>query len=188
MATGEGVLVLTGLADTRRAIRNYSPELLKAMNKRIRDEGNQLRDFARLLVPEAPPAKGWRTTPAVNPRSRGGAGWPAWDIAEIRKGIKFKAGGRKRQKGSQISDAYSLRTESAAGAIYEVAGRRSSGNGTGVGLITQLNSKGVASRGIWAALDIWGRDRMRQVITDIVEDTQRQLQAALDAANDREGV
>jgi hypothetical protein len=41
---------------------------------------------------------GWATQPARNPRTRGGAGWPAWDQSIIRKGISSsKAEGKVRK-------------------------------------------------------------------------------------------
>lgn len=184
---GEGVRVIWGLKDTRKALREFAPDLQKEMNQRIRTEGNKLRDFARSRVPNDPPVTNWNRSAPANGRARGGAGWPAWNAAEIRKGIKFKSGGRTRVKGSVYSDAYSLRTESAAGVIYEVGGRRSNGRTrSGAFLIKTLNNYGVASRGIWAALDAWGRQEMQKTLQDIVDDTNRQLQARLDAANDRE--
>lgn len=181
----EGKLVIFGLKDTRKALKDYAPEVLKEMNKEIRGVGKSLTLLSKGNIPEKPPMRGWREVTAANGSSRGGSGWPAWNASEIRKGVKFKTGGR-RKKGSNISDAYALINESAAGAIFELAGRRSNGAGTGVQFIENLNRVRRASRAIWNALDERGKEEIQKGILDAIKKAEDQLQARLDAANDRE--
>lgn len=183
--TVQGDVVLIGLRDTKKALKDYAPDVLKQMNAEIRGVGKSLTLVAKADIPEAPPMRGWRQVPASAGRTRGSAGWPAWDPAAIRKGIKFKTGGR-RTKGSAISDAYSLVNDSAAGAIFEVAGRRSNGSGTGVDFINNLNKVRQASRAIWAALDDRGKREIQDAIVQAIDKAERELQARLAAANDRE--
>jgi hypothetical protein len=63
------------------------------------------------------------TQPARNPRTRGGAGWPAWDQSIIKAGISStKAEGKVRR--DYTTSAGALINRSAAGVIYELAGRK----------------------------------------------------------------
>jgi hypothetical protein len=123
---------------------------------------------------------GWRTTAAKNPRksTRGGEGWPAWDPQAIRQGIvKTRSEGRVRS--DYTTSAGALKNKTASGVIFEVAGRRSAGNGTGRQLIVNVNSRfRKASRGIWAVID---RDRPRIYanIRSAMDDAQKTLQANL---------
>jgi hypothetical protein len=100
--------------------------------------------------------------------------------------IKPKIGGRPRQKGSVWSDAYSIIQNSAAGSIYELAGRRSNGNGTGVQFINNLNKISHASRALWKALDERGERETQVAILDALKKAEAELEARLAAANDRE--
>lgn len=178
-------VVLVGLKETKKALKDHAPELLKAMNKEIKGIGNDLSSFARTKIPESSPARGWRTVPAASPRSRGGAGWPAWNPGEMKKGVKFKTGGTKK-KGSATQSAYSLINESAAGAIFEIAGRSASGSGSGVSLINDLNQTSKASRIIWSALDERGKREVAEAIEEVIKHTDSKLQDQLNSANDRD--
>ena len=182
----EGEIVLTGLKDTKKALKAYAPEVLKEMNAEIKGVGKSVATLAKARIPEAPPMRGWRTVPATNGRSRGGAGWPAWSPSEMKKGIKFKTGGARRKKGSTTSDAYSLINQSAAGMIFELAGRSSNGAGSGVALINDLNHVRKASRAIYSALDERGKKEVAEAIVQAVDKAEKALQATLNAANDRE--
>jgi len=182
----EGEVILTGLKDTKKALKQYAPEVLKEMNAEIKAVGKSVATLAKARIPEAPPMRGWRTVPAAAPRARGGAGWPAYSPSEMKKGIKFKTGGARRKKGSTTSDAYSLINQSAAGMIFELAGRTSNGAGSGVAFINDLNHIRKASRAIYSALDERGKREVAQAISDAVEKAEQALQAELNAANDRE--
>lgn len=182
----EGEIILTGLKDTKKALKQYAPEVLKEMNSEIKAVGKSVATLAKARIPEAPPMRGWRNVPAAAPRARSGAGWPAYSPSEMKKGIKFKTGGARRKKGSTTSDAYSLINQSAAGMIFELAGRTSNGNGSGVAFINDLNKVRKASRAIYSALDERGKAEVAQAISDAVEKAEKALQAQLNAANDRE--
>ena len=123
---------------------------------------------------------GWRTTAAKNPRktTRGGQGWPAWDPQAIRQGIiKTRAEGRVRA--DYTTSAGALLNKTASGVIFEVAGRRTPGEGTGRKLIGNMNDRfRKASRGVYAVID---RDRPRIYanIRSAMDDAQKILKANL---------
>jgi hypothetical protein len=143
----------------------YSPNALKQYQKEARDAANIVVRAARAAIPAEPPMRGWRkippkkarstprphTDPRVNPR--GGAGWPIWNSAEIRAGIKLSTA-KKRQRGEAWASLLRVENRSASGAIFEVAGRRSKGKSAGGRqFIRNLNAFHSASRAIWRAYD-----------------------------------
>ena len=91
----KNAVVLTGLKETLKALESFDKQAVQDFTKVINTElGNAKRD-AQALVSSDPPLSGWVTTPAANPRSRGGAGWPAWDQSVIKSGISVSKAERK---------------------------------------------------------------------------------------------
>jgi len=183
-----------GLYDTRRAMAQLAPELKKALDNEMRDGGNRLRDDARRRVPQQSPMSGWRTNAPAQARrgwgadgkqkasgaiSRGGAGWPAWNPAQVNAGIKTRIGqGRKR--GDITSAAVQVRNESAAGVIFELAGRNSTGKSPqGIQFIRNLDRYDAASRLIWQAFDNIGKG-IEADIKSHIERRTREFQRFLD--------
>ena len=155
----EDVIVLTGIKETLDALKQFDKSAVRRFNKVINNELTFAQAAARLSVPFEPPMSGWRESDALNPtKTRGGKGWPGWSQDRIRTGIKkSKAQGKVRR--DYTTSAGALLNESAEGAIFEVAGRKSDGEGTGVSFIATLNERfQEASRSIWRTVD---RDRPR---------------------------
>lgn len=154
-------MVISGIKETIESLKKFDKSAARRLNKVINDELRQAEGDARALIKDKPPMSGWRTKAAAKGRTRGGAGWPAWEPTVIRQGIvKSRSEGKVRSDYTTSSGA--LLQKSAAGAIFEVAGRRRSGEGTGRQMIGVLNErfKG-ASRGIWAVVDK-DRDKILQ--------------------------
>lgn len=155
---GTGVdITITGLEQLKKELAILAPDLKNRLTKVFRDAAKQVRDAARASVPSDPPMHGWRTVAANKGSSRGGSGWPAYNSAQIRAGIEYKAGITApgfSAKGSQKFFGYRVYNASAPGNILEVAGRNSGGNGTGVQFIRNLTSRsGTPSRLIYKAFD-----------------------------------
>lgn len=169
------VLILTGIKETNDALKEFDKAAARKFNKVINDELSRAEKSADNLVVQfsssvsGTPMRGWRKTSATNPRTRGGAGWPAWDINAIQAGItKSRAQGKVR--GNYSTSAGALINKDPAGAIFEVAGR-TPGSARKNQFIRYLsNSFGKASRLIWAVVD---KDK---------EEIQRRVAAALDEA------
>jgi len=114
---------------------------------------------AKGLISEDPPMSGWRKADATKGRTRGGAGWPGWNAGEIKSKItKTKAQGKVRK--DYTTSAGALLNKSAAGAIFEVAGRQASGTkkmfaqtSSGQFLRTLENRFKKASRVVWRVVD-----------------------------------
>jgi hypothetical protein len=171
----QNAIVLTGLKETLKALSDFDKDAVKAFTKVINKELSSVKKEAQGYVEAKPPLSGWATQPARNPRSRGGAGWPAWDQSIIKAGISStKAEGKVRK--DYTTSAGALKNKSAQGVIYELAGRRSSGNGT---FIKNLEGQvGDASRLIWKAVDK-NRTKIEQNVFDALEKAKATLQQNL---------
>jgi hypothetical protein len=127
---------------------------------------------------------GWRTYNAANPRrsSRGGAGWPAWNTGEVVAGIrKSKAQGKVR--GDYTTSAGALINKSAAGAIFEVAGRNNGKNATGrrsgEQFMRTLSARfKPASRIIWRVVDK-DRAKIEANVKKALDEAKAELQKNL---------
>jgi hypothetical protein len=174
------VVIISGIKETTAALKKFDKDAARRLNKVINDELRLAEGNAKEQIPDKPPMSGWRTTPAKNPRktTRGGEGWPSWDPQAIRQGIvKTRSEGRVRS--DYTTSAGALFNKTASGVIFEVAGRRTPGQGTGRKMIGNLNDRfRKASRGIWAVID---RDhhRIYANIRSAMDDAQKTLQANL---------
>jgi uncharacterized protein YfaP (DUF2135 family) len=172
----QDAIVLTGLKETLKALGDFDKDAVKAFSKVINKELSSVKKEAQGFVEAKPPLSGWATQPARNPRTRNGAGWPAWDQSIIKSGISTsKAQGKVRK--DYTTSAGAIKNKSAPGVIYELAGRRTRGNGT---FIKNLEGNvGDASRLIWKAVDN-SRDKVQKNISDALDQAKRTLQQNLD--------
>lgn len=171
----EDAIVLTGVKNTINALKEFDKNAVKEFNKVINSELRSAKKDAQGFVKSEPPLSGWNTQPARNPRTRGGAGWPAWDQSVIRAGISTsKAEGKVRK--DYTTSAGALKNRSAAGVIYELAGRT---NRTGNFISNLENKQGNASRLVWKAVDK-NKDRIIKNVSNALDDAKRKLQIALD--------
>lgn len=172
------VVVISGIKETTDALKKFDKDAARRLSKVINDELRRAEGDAKEQIPNKPPMSGWRTVAAKNPRKgvRGGQGWPAWDPQAIRQGIvKTRSEGRVRS--DYTTSAGALFNKTASGVIFEIAGRRTPGQGTGRQLINMLNDRfRKASRGIYAVID---RDRPRILanVRAAMDDAQKTLQA-----------
>jgi hypothetical protein len=173
------IVVFTGIKETLDALAAFDKDAVKRFNKVINDELSSAQSSARGFVKQDPPMSGWRKTDAIKPTStRGGKGWPGWDANAIQSGIvKTKAQGKVR--GDYTTSAGALKNNSAAGAIFEVAGRKTSGSGTGTSFISTLNNRfGKASRLIWRVVDK-DKDRIEKNVEQALNEAKALLQKNL---------
>lgn len=177
------VVVLTGIDETISALKQFDKDAVRRFNKVINDALRGAESDARNIVQNIgdSPMSGWRKYDAARPRVRGGAGWPAWNMQTVIGGIrKTKAQGKVR--GDFTTSAGALINKSAAGAIFEVAGRKTKSTGartaSGQFLRNLGNRFGKASRLIWRVVD---KDRVK-IETDVkraLDDAKAELQKHL---------
>ena len=183
------VIVLTGLKETIDALKEFDKDAVKRFNKVINSELSSAETSARSIVAginnsqgTGTPMSGWRLSNPTRPSStRGGAGWVGWKPAEVAAGIvKSKAQGRV--SGNYTTSAGKLINKSAAGAIFEVAGRNTKATAARTSsaqfLRTLGNRFGRASRLIWSVVDKDG-ERIQRNVAKALDDAKQDLQRAL---------
>jgi len=171
----EKSIVLTGVKETLKALQDFDKDAVKKFTKVINSELKSAKQDAQSYVDPEPPLSGWSTQPARNPRSRNGAGWPAWDQSIIKQGISStKAEGKVRA--DYTTSAGALKNRSAAGVIYELAGRKNKGKGTFNKNLTGKDDK--ASRLIWKSVDK-NKDRIEKNIFEALEKAKATLRVNL---------
>jgi len=170
----ESVIVLTGIKETVRDLQQFDKDAVKQFNKLVNSELNNAKKEAQGFVKSEPPLSGWNTQPARNPRTRGGAGWPAWDQSVVKAGISVTKAERKVRR-DYTTNAGALKNRSAAGVIYELAGRENKqGN-----FIKNIEGKvGSASRLVWRAVDN-NRPRIERNVARALDELKAKLQQNL---------
>lgn len=173
-------IVFTGLKETLKALESFDKQAVRNFNKVLSNELSSAKTEAQSLVSDIPPLSGWSTQPAAKPRSRGGLGWPAWDQSVIKSGISMtKAEGKVRR--DYTTSAGALKNKSAAGVIYEIAGRKNKSPGKNK-FLSNLSSKDspfVPSRLIWHAVDK-NRSRIVENVAKAFDDVKSKLQKNLE--------
>lgn len=185
------LIVLTGVKETLDALKEFDKDAVKRFNKVINSELASAETSARTLVSRinnthgtGTPMSGWRQNDATKPTStRGGAGWPGFNPSEVAAGItKTKAQGRVR--GDYTTSAGALRNNSAAGAIFEVAGRKTKGDSARTSssqFLRTLSARfGKASRLIWTVVDK-DKARIEKNVSDALEEAKRTLNSHLNS-------
>ena len=105
-----------GVKQTRKAIRSFAPDLNKELNTELRKALAPIAKKARGFVESDSPMSGWA------PRSFSEARFPFYSARTIKSGIGFSTKQGKTTKSGFTSNA-KIFNKSAAGAIYETAGR-----------------------------------------------------------------
>ena len=102
-----------GGVELRKALRKFAPELGKETQKEI----------AAVLKPVVKEARGFVTSSPLSNWAREGGRFPRFDASIIKRGIGYKTTPSKPNRRGFRALAQ-IRNMSAAGAIYETAGRR----------------------------------------------------------------
>ena len=123
--------ILIGLNETIAQLKKYDKDALRDLRKVFNSEMRKLLTESQQLVIKASnhgtgaPMSGWRTSPPKKPHEsvRGGRGWPHWDAGEVAAAISITRG-QGKVRGDYTTTAYGLKNASAAGVIFEAAGRK----------------------------------------------------------------
>lgn len=112
---------LSGALELRKALRKVEPTLAKETEKEVRNLLKVVANKARGYVPSEAPLSGWGNAVGV---------WEnrVFNSSDIRRGIGYSTAPSKPNKRGFRSIA-SIFNKSAAGSIYETAGRLSGVNG-----------------------------------------------------------
>jgi len=105
-----------GALELRKAIKKFSPELAKETRKELASLLAPIVKTARGFIPSQAPISGWG-------KASSNGRFPEWSSAEAKRGIGYKTSPSKPNKSGFRSIARIVNA-SAAGAIYETAGRK----------------------------------------------------------------
>ena len=118
-----------GLRETRRALAQFAPDLKKEVDKDARNRLKLMVTAARGFAPSSLPRNlhGWAiTTKGLKITAQTSAfssrTFPLYQAGEVKSGIKYDTGFSKTNSRG-FRSLYELRNTSAAGSIYEWAGR-----------------------------------------------------------------
>jgi len=115
-----------GLVEVQKALKKFVPDLYKEMNKEIRSAMRVVIADAKRQVPnQLQDLSGWQDEgKTVVSRTAGKSrGFPKYNPNVIKKGLTSSVG-RSRRNRAGFVNSYKLLNRSAAGAIYETAGRK----------------------------------------------------------------
>lgn len=107
---------LRGNIDLRKALRSFAPDLEKQLRKDLAAAMKPVVAKARGFVPAESPMSGWA------PRSFSEGKFPTYSQSTIKSGITYSTGASKVNRYG-FSSMATISNKSAAGAIYETAGR-----------------------------------------------------------------
>ena len=180
-----------GWKDTMKALRSMAPDIAKQFDREIRDTIKPLQASARAKVP-ARPMRNWDASGPgawsvlADRKDNSTASGKGWDAAYVRRKMTIKASGRGRRKRG-VTVGYRLTNESAAGAIYELAGSGSSGTTPqSRAFIANTYKGGRPSRLIWQAWDeMGGEQTITPKVVEIMDRASATAQALINAANDK---
>lgn len=176
-----------GLQATKRLMRELEPDLLKQMNKEIREGLAPVAARAKTLIPTGPPISGWGAS-VFRAESRSkyspwGSRWNysrlEWDSARARRGIVIRQGGGRR-RGVAARAAWQIRSNDPAAAVFELMGRGKSN----VSMVRNVGRRFPADgRALYKAYDnLGGDDRFERLTVDTIRRFEKVFNARLDVA------
>lgn len=102
-----------GVDNLRKAMKSYAPDLDKALKKELTALAKPVVNKARGFAPASAPLSNW---------GREGGRFPSYNGALVKRGIRFSTARAKNSRG--FSSSVRIVNATAAGAIYETAGRK----------------------------------------------------------------
>ena len=163
-----------GLRETRRALAKFAPDLKKEVDKDARDRLKFMVKESRGFAPSTLPRHlhGWAVdTPGRKITAQTSAfatrTFPLYQAGEVKTGISYDTGFSRANKYG-FRSLYELRNKSAAGAIYETAGRINEDGLPWVGPTASPTDRKVSksrnrNAGPWFIDEIDKQDNQRQI-------------------------
>ena len=103
-----------GVDNLRKALKSYAPDLDKALKKELAALAKPVVNKARGYAPAVAPLSNW---------GREGGKFPSYNGALVKRGIRFSTA-RSKKNAQGFSSGVRIVNATAAGAIYETAGRK----------------------------------------------------------------
>jgi hypothetical protein len=138
---------VVGAVALRKALNQFAPDLAKELTRELGVVLKPIVTEARGFVPSKSPMSGWRSSNSRTINSatsmfRKGS-FPIYDASEIKRGIIYKTTPSKPNSKGFVNNVR-IQNKSAAGAIYETAGRKNGQGQDWVGPNAGGASKGVS--------------------------------------------
>jgi hypothetical protein len=163
-----------GVAEMLKLLKTIDPQLRKATVAKMKLAAEPIIQEARSMIPDQPVSVSEKT------RKRGG-GWKAtgrlgYDAKKVRRSVKVTFKTNIRNKNADTFPLLRLVLGSAGGSIYDMAGRKGTGNSpSGAALIRKLQKdRGGASRVMWKSVE----NKIR-VVEDGVRDAIQDMEYAI---------
>lgn len=163
-------VTIENVPEVRRLLAKFAPEVKKALDKANREAASPLLALAKGNFVASPMANWGKWT------SRGRD--LSYNAADVQRGIKIKAG--KRSRKSPWSAVTQLQNTTPAGAIYEMAGRKTNNTQFTRNLqnIFYVQNDGL-SRGIWKAIKDYPIRKYQDQVIQNYEEAVKQAQSIL---------
>jgi hypothetical protein len=126
-----------GVLNLRKALKKFAPDLAKETQKELGNLLKPITNKARGFIPSSAPLSGWGKASITGK-------FPRWDSSAAKRGIGYKTTPSKPNRQGYRALARIVNA-SAAGAIYETAGRKSGpGGAPWIGLKADNNNKEIS--------------------------------------------
>jgi hypothetical protein len=147
-----------GVAPVLQALRQLEPEMYKRVVQQLKDDTNDLR----LAVANQFPDKPWQSSTGVinwtrygrkkrgrKTKGEGGASFPKWEAAKVKRGVSVQVGGRKVRRTNSYP-ILRVKQSDAAGSVFDLA--KNGNSAAGVQFVNNLKSEGTPSRVMWKSV------------------------------------
>ena len=176
-----------GLQATKRLMRELEPDLLKDMNREIREGLAPVAARAKSLIPTSSPVSGWGRS-VSNAGSRAsyspyGRRWDyarlEWDSGRARSQIRLRQGGG-RQRGVAARAAWQIRSDDPAASVFELMGRGKSNVSMVRNVARKFPGDGRVLYKAWD--DLGGGDRFERDLVGTIRKFEAEFGLRLDSA------
>jgi len=106
---------LNGVNNLLKSLKQYAPDLDKQLKKELKDATSNVVKQARGFATTSAPLSNW---------TKGSGKFPLFEISKVTSGIRFSLA-KSKVNSQGFSSSVRIVNASAAGAIYETAGRKS---------------------------------------------------------------
>ena len=151
-----------GVAPVLQHLRQLEPDLYKSIVAQLKDDTNDLRLAVANEFPEQP----WKSSKGVinwtrygrkkrgrKSNGEGGANFPKWESAKVKRGVTVQVGGRKVRR----TDSYPIlrvKQSDAAGSIFDLAKTQRGEGNVGRQFVKNLNTNPTEpSRVMWRSVE-----------------------------------
>jgi hypothetical protein len=181
-----------GVAPVLQYLKQIEPELYKEISEDLKSKSLPMRNYVAAGFPNQPwqSATGkvnWskygRTTRGRKTKSSTGASFPKYEVKKAQAGVTIQVGGRKVRRTNSYP-ILRVRQGDAAGAIYDMAAKNSSGTTAGAQFVGNLNGTGQASRVMWKRTKA-SFPMVQKSVMDSINGIERKFTAQIAAETER---